>query len=321
MPDSGSAIEVMGLSKRYGSDDAGLLAVDQVSFQVHQAEVFGFLGPNGAGKTTTVRMLTGVLEPTAGTATIQDHDIRREPLAARARLGVVPEEANVYLDLSVWQNVMLMAELHAVPRRDRTREGERLLTLLGLADRKKQRARALSKGLRQRLMLCSALVSHPQILFLDEPTVGLDVQSAHLIREIVRERNDEGLTVFLTTHNMSEAEDMCHRVAIIDKGRIAAIDTPDRLRELVRVRQYVDVRFEGSVPADAALEALPGVDEVAHREPYFRLYTTSPGRTAVALSVLAERNRWTVGDLCTGKPSLEEVFTYLTGGGGKEASA
>jgi ABC-2 type transport system ATP-binding protein len=195
MADSIPAIEVMGLTKRYGSDNSGLLAVDRISFQVHRAEVFGFLGPNGAGKTTTVRMLTGVLEPSEGTATIQGHDIRRESLAARERLWVVPEQANVYLDLSVWQNVMLMAELHAVPRRERTREGERLLALLGLADRKGQRARALSKGLRQRLMLCSALVSHPQILFLDEPTVGLDVQSAHLIRKIVRELNDEGLTL------------------------------------------------------------------------------------------------------------------------------
>jgi ABC-2 type transport system ATP-binding protein len=318
MPDRPSAIEVKGLTKRYGSVDAGLLAVDHVSFQVRQAEVFGFLGPNGAGKTTTVRMLTGVLEPTEGTATIQGHDIRSEPLAARGRLGVVPEEANVYLDLSVWQNVMLMAELHAVPRRERTREGERLLALLGLADRKKQRARALSKGLRQRLMLCSALVSHPQILFLDEPTVGLDVQSAQLIRKIVRELNGEGLTVFLTTHNMAEAEEMCHRVAIIDKGRIAAIDTPDRLRELVRSRQYVEVRFESSMPPEGVLGSLPTVDEVAYREPYFRLYTTSPGRTAVALSVLAHENGLAVGDLCTGKPSLEDVFTYLTGEGGKE---
>jgi len=319
MSDSTPAIEVLGLTKRYGSEESGLLAVDHISFQVHRAEVFGFLGPNGAGKTTTVRMLTGVLEPTEGTATIQGHDIRAESLAAREPLGVVPEEANVYLDLSVWQNVMLMAELHAVARRERTKEGERLLALMGLADRKKQRARALSKGLRQRLMLCSALVSHPQILFLDEATIGLDVQSTQVIRHIVRELNGQGLTVFLTTHNMAEAEEMCHRVAIIDKGRIAAIDTPDRLRELVRSRQYVEVRFEGLAPADGMLASLPGVEQVARRDRYFRLYTTSPGRTAVALSVLADQNGLAVGDLCTGKPSLEDVFTFLTGESSREA--
>jgi ABC-2 type transport system ATP-binding protein len=319
MFDSTPAIEVTGLTKCYGSEDAGLLAVDHISFQVQRGEVFGFLGPNGAGKTTTVRMLTGVLEPTEGTATILAHDIRAEPLAARERLGVVPEEANVYLDLSVCQNVMLMAELHAIPRRQRTRDGERLLALMGLADRKKQRARALSKGLRQRLMLCSALVSRPQILFLDEPTGGLDVQSAQMIRNIVRELNKDGLTVFLTTHNMAEAEEMCHRAAIIDQGRIAAIDTPDRLRHLVSTRQYVDVRFEGPTPAEGLLESLPTVEQVARRDRYFRLYTAAPGRAAVALSVLADQNGLAVGDLCTGKPSLEDVFLYLTGEGEKGA--
>ena len=149
------AIETNGLSVYYGRH-RGILDVD---LRVEEGEIFGFLGPNGAGKTTTVRMLTGVLEPTDGTATIQGHDIRKQSLATREHLGIVPEEANVYLDLSVWQNVMLMAELHGVPRRQRTREGQRLLDLLGLGDRKSQKARALSKGLRQRLMLCLVLLA------------------------------------------------------------------------------------------------------------------------------------------------------------------
>jgi ABC-2 type transport system ATP-binding protein len=286
--------------------------VDRVSFQVHQGEVFGFLGPNGAGKTTTVRMLTGVIEPTAGTATVRGHDVRRDSLAARAHLGIVPEEANVYLDLSVWQNVMLMAELHRVPRRRRLREGDRLLELLGLADRKKQKARALSKGLRQRLMLCSALVSRPEILFLDEPTTGLDVYSTRLIRDLVRDLRGEGLTVFLTTHNMDEAEELCQRVAIIDEGQIAAIDTPDRLRQLARASQYVEVRFEGSSPADEPLESIPEVDRVVHSDAYVRLYTPSPGRVAVAVAILADRNGWELEELCTRQPSLEDVFLHLT---------
>jgi ABC-2 type transport system ATP-binding protein len=320
-PGAGScnAIEANDLTKVYGRPDAGAPAVDHVSFVVRQGEVFGFLGPNGAGKTTTVRMLTGVIDPTAGTATIQGHDIRRESLAARAHLGIIPEEANVYLDLSVWQNVMLMAELHAVPRRRRVREGERLLDLMGLADRRKQKAHALSKGLRQRLMLCSALVSGPEILFLDEPTTGLDVHSTRLIRDLVRDLNRQGLTVFLTTHNMEEAEDLCHWVAIIDQGRIIAIDTPDRLRELVQASQYVEVRFEGSTPADTALESLPGVERVTRRNSTYRLHTTSPGRVAVALAAVADRNGWVVDDLCTRKPSLGDVFLYLTGGSDGEA--
>jgi ABC-2 type transport system ATP-binding protein len=310
-----TVIDVRGLTRRF----AQLTAVDGVSFQVEQGEVFGFLGPNGAGKTTTVRMLTGVLEPSEGTATIEGHDIRAEALLSRAHLGIVPEEANVYVDLSVWQNVMLMAELHGVPRRERIENGDRLLESLGLADRKKQKARALSKGLRQRLMLCAALVTGPEILFLDEPTSGLDVQSARLMREIVRERNRKGLTVFLTTHNMDEAEEMCSRLAIINKGRIAAVDTPDGLRGVVRSRQYAEVVFEGGTPDARDLEAIPGVAQVSAKAGRFRLYTETPGRVAAETVRLADTKGWEIADICTRKPSLEEVYIHITGEQEQEA--
>lgn len=309
-------IDVRGLTRRFGQ----LTAVDGVEFQVEEGEIFGFLGPNGAGKSTTVRMLTGVLEPTEGTASIEGHDIRTEALLSRAHLGIVPEEANVYVDLSVWQNVMLMAELHGVPRRERTENADRLLESLGLADRKKQKARVLSKGLRQRLMLCSALVTGPEILFLDEPTSGLDVQSARLMREIVRERNREGLTIFITTHNMDEAEEMCSRLAIINKGRIAAIDTPDGLRGIVRSRQYVEVVFEGDPPDAHDLEAGPGVTQVSGESGRFRLYTETPGRVAAETVRLADAKSWQIADICTRKPSLEEVYVHITGEAKEEAS-
>jgi ABC-2 type transport system ATP-binding protein len=312
----GSVIKVKELTRHFGE----LVAVDHVSFEVDEGEVFGFLGPNGAGKTTTVRMLTGVIEPTEGTATIQGHDIRREPLAAREHLGIVPEEANVYLDLSVWRNVMLMAELHCVPRQRRVKEGDRLLGLLGLGDRKKQKVRALSKGLRQRLMLCSALVSGPEILFLDEPTSGLDVQSGRLIRQIVRDLNREGLTVFLTTHNMAEAEEICDRVAIINKGRIAAIDAPDQLRQTVRASQYVEASFDGRCPDESAVQDLPEVERVVREDDRLLLYTQHPGRTAVALAGLADREGLQVRDLNTCKPSLEDVFLFLTERRSEEAA-
>jgi len=219
-----AVIEAKGLTRKFGN----LVAVDHVDFGVYQGEILGFLGPNGAGKTTTVRLLTGVIDSTEGTATIQGHDIRKEPLLSRAHIAVVPEEANVYLDLSVWQNLMLMAQLHGVTRHRCLQEAERLLDALGLAERKKQKARALSKGLRQRLMLCAALVTGPEVLFLDEPTSGLDVQSARLIRQTVSDLNRSGLTVFLTTHNMGEADEMCSRVAIIDHGCIVAIAPPGK---------------------------------------------------------------------------------------------
>src|SRR3990172_3361318 len=247
MPDTTSEgiepiIEVRRLTRKYGA----VLAVDRIDFAVGHGEIFGFLGPNGAGKSTTVRMLTGYIPPTAGAITVAGHNLLSHPSAVRRHLGVVPEEANVYADLTVRQNVILMAEPHGLPKERRTHNCKYLLELFGLAERTKQKGRHLSKGLRQRLMLCMALVSDPDILFLDEPTSGLDVASSRLIREVITRMNrDWGMTVFLTTHNIDEADELCHRVAIIDKGRIAAIDTPEALRQTVHSRRSVEVRFAG----------------------------------------------------------------------------
>lgn len=301
-------IIVQNLTRTFGD----LVAVDHLTFEIHRGEIFGFLGPNGAGKTTTVRMLTGVIDPTGGTAAIQGHDIRTEPLLSREHIAVVPEEANVYLDLSVWQNIMLMAELHGVARQKRIQKAERLLDVLELSERKWYKARVLSKGLRQRLMLCTALVTDPEILFLDEPTSGLDVRSARLIRRIVADLNRNGLTVFLTTHNMIEAGEMCGRVAIIDKGRIAAIDTPEQLRAAMNARQYVIVRFSDKTPDPVALETLTGVLRLESDNCTFRLYTKTPGLTVTEVVRLTDKQGLTIMDLGIRKPSLEDVYLYFT---------
>jgi len=305
-----AVIEAKRLTRKFGN----LVAVNGLDFKVYPGEIFGFLGPNGAGKTTTVRMLTGVIDPTEGMATIQGHDIRKEPLLSRAHIAVVPEEANVYLDLSVWQNLMLMAELHGIARDRRLQEANRLLDALGLAERKKQKARVLSKGLRQRLMLCAALVTGPEILFLDEPTSGLDVRSARLIRQIVSDLARSGLTVFLTTHNMSEAGEMCSRVAIIDKGCIAAIDTPKKLSATISSRQYVEVRFAGAAPQHNELESLPGVSQIDADNRTYRLYTKLPGQVVTEVVRLADSRGLEITDLGNRKPSLEDVFLHLTSG-------
>jgi len=310
-------IEVQNLTRKFGD----LVAVDHLEFEVYRGEIFGFLGPNGAGKTTTIRMMASVIDPTEGTAAIQGHDIRKESLLSREHIAVVPEEANVYLDLSVWQNIMLMAELHGVARHRRIQEAERLLDVLGLAERKKHKARTLSKGLRQRLMLCAALVTGPEILFLDEPTSGLDVQSARLIRRIVTDLNQNGLTVFLTTHNMSEAGEMCSRVAIIDKGRIAAIDTPEKLRATISSRQYVEMGFFGGAPDPGELEALAGVLQIDSDNRSFKFYTKTPGQTAAEIVRLTDRRGLEIMDLSIRKPSLEDVYLHFTrehkGGGSR----
>lgn len=308
MKEHNNIIEVKGLIKRFDR----VKAVDGISFRVGDGELFGFLGPNGAGKTTTVRVLTGVLKPTGGTATIQRHDICSEPLQSRAHIAVVPEEANVYLDLSVWRNIMLMADLYGVPRKRRARKAVQLLDSLGLSDRREHKARILSKGLRQRLMLCAALVSEPEILFLDEPTSGLDVQSRQMIYKIIRRLNSEGLTIFLTTHNMEEAENLCSRVAIINEGKIAAIDIPDRLRTAVEARQYVEVVFSDKRLSTQEVKSLSGVSSVDAAGNVIRAYTETPGKTATEVACLAKSRDIEIEQLCTRKPSLQEVFLYFT---------
>ena len=307
-----SIIQARGLTRRYGQ----VLAVDHVDFAVRRGEIFGFLGPNGAGKTTTVRMLTGYLPPSDGSAVLDGHDVAAEPTQARQHIGVVPEEANVYVSLTVWQNLMLMAELHGVPRARRRQRGGELLDLLGLADRVRQKGRALSKGLRQRLMLGMALVSDPAILFLDEPTTGLDVASTRLIRQRVLSLNqDHGVTVFLTTHNIEEADRLCHRVAIISHGRIAAIDTPAALRGAVDSRRSVEVAFrEAPQQAQSLAEGIADAEVVATANG-LRVYTCDPGRAAQEIATRAAARGLRIETIRTLEPSLEDVFLHVTGTG------
>lgn len=307
-------IEAEGLTRHYGER----IAVDHIDFGISRGEVFGFLGPNGAGKSTTVRMLTGYIPPTSGTARIAGFDIVAEPVAARQHIGVVPEEASAYADLTVWQNIMLMGELHSVSRSRRSERAVELIDLFGLADRRDQKGRDLSKGLRQRLMLCMALVSDPEILFLDEPTSGLDVASSHVIREIVTRMNrNRGMTVFITTHNIDEAGDLCHRVGIIDRGRLVAIDTPQALRASIDARRSVEVQFANRVIPisdliDTNAEIVPLADG-------FRIYTAEPGRLAQELATRATTRGIQIASLNTLTPRLEEVFLHITARAGAPA--
>jgi len=313
-----SAIIAGALTRAFGER----LAVNAVSFEVAAGEVFGFLGPNGAGKSTTARMLTGFITPTSGRALVAGIDMAQHPSEARRHIGVVPEEANVYADLSVWANVMLMAELHAVPKATRIERATRLLERFDLAGRATQKGAQLSKGLRQRLMLCMALVSEPQILFLDEPTSGLDVASARLIRDIVSEQNrTRGMTVFLTTHNMDEADQLCHRVAIIDKGRLAAIDTPDALRARVNSRRSVEVRFAqfSGRPGDLASEL--DHTEVTLLPNGFRAYTPQPGALAQEIAVHGAAMGLCIESMATLVPTLEDVFLSITSHAAAKAGA
>ena len=234
------AIEVSHLTKKFGA----LTALNDISFSVDVGETFGFLGPNGAGKTTTIRILTGIWYPTSGTASIFGHDIGRETIAARQSMGIVSETSNVYDDLTAWQNMIFSAELYHVHRDLREKKAAELLTTFDLFERRNDKAHGFSKGMKRRLTLAMGLVNSPLLIFLDEPTSGLDVQSNLIIRDVIKGLIDEGVTVFLTTHNIEEANMMCDRVAIVNRGTIAAIDAPERLKKTIQSVQSIAVSFD-----------------------------------------------------------------------------
>jgi ABC-2 type transport system ATP-binding protein len=303
---SESAIEVSNLTKHYDN----LLAVDRISFEVRKGEIFGFLGPNGAGKTTTIRMLTGIIKPDNGAASILGYDVRREGLRSRQVTGVVPEMANAYIDISAWRNLVLMGELYGVPRKRREKTASKLLRKVRLHDRRNDLVRGFSRGMKQRLLLCMALVSEPQILFLDEPTSGLDVESQLLIKDMIREFNERGTTVFLTTHNMEEANQLCDRIAIINHGRIVAIDTPEKLSMESSGLNSVEVSFEKGVRVEE-LAKIEGVREVRKNGGKIRLYTDQPSMVLERIVDFARSRGLKIVTLNTLGPTLEDVFLKL----------
>ncbi len=310
-------IVVDNLTKVYGRHGSGVLAVDHIEFQVHEGEVFGFLGPNGAGKTTTQRMLTTLLEPTEGRIIIFGHDLARDAYPVKRQMGLVPEESNVYTELTAWDNLMFTAQLYRVPRNERGRRAQQLLESFGLWEKRHVKVENFSKGMRRRLSIGMAIIHRPRLLFLDEPTPGLDTQSAHAIRDLIRQLNAEGTTIFLTTHQIEEANQLCNRVAIINRGRIAAIDTPERLKAAFRRVQSVEVAFAADEAQTSrlseTLRALAGVTNVVKMGDKWRLYTQDPSILLPHLMDYARANGLTVISLSTLGPSLEDVFLELTG--------
>lgn len=308
------AIEVRGLTKYYGRPDTGVLAVDHIDFVVHQGEVFGFLGPNGAGKTTTQRMLTTLLEPTEGRIFINGHDLDHDSYPAKRQMGLVPEESNVYTELSAWDNLMFTAQIYRMPRNERSARAQDLLETFGLWEKRDVKVEAFSKGMRRRLSIAMAIIHEPALLFLDEPTPGLDAQSTRLIRGLIRQLNADGTTIFLTTHNIEEANQLCDRVAIIDYGQIAAIDTPQQLKQAFQRAQSVEVALQPNGQAhNQDLVELPGVTTHIKMGDKWRLYTEDPSALLPRVMDYARSHGLRVVSLSTLAPSLEDVFLEITG--------
>lgn len=282
-----SAISVNNLSYSYGDN----LAVDSISFEVAPGEVIGLLGPNGAGKSTTVKMLTGQLKPKGGTAVLLGKDIVEHTKAVQAQIGVAFENANLYEEMSGLENLALFARLYKVKNFDPLD----LLEKVGLAGREKDRVSSYSKGMKQRLMLARAMVSNPRILFLDEPTDGLDPVSTQTIHALIRQATKQGTTVFLTTHNMVEADKLSNRVAFIDRGKIVALDSPAKLK-----RQF------GGRGLKVEIERPNGETEVRH-------VVLDDDQTAESIFELFKNER--VVTVHSEEATLEDIFIDITGRG------
>jgi len=295
MPD---VIETSGLTKTYssGRGQPGVRAVDHLDLVVPEGEVFGFLGPNGAGKTTTIRMLTGLIRPTSGSAQVLGFDLLRDITRIKKRTGMVPEASNLYDELSAFDNLVFAMQLYGVPRAERAARAEELLARFRLSDKRDTPFARLSRGMKRALTVAAALAHRPSLLFLDEPTTGLDVMSARSLRAMIAGLRDEGTSIFLTTHYLEEAERLCDQIAIVVGGRIVAQDTVSGLK--------------------ASLQEEPVV-EVTLARPDGRVETRRTGGgadlTGTVRSVLDELPGWQVIALNTVRPTLEDVFVKLTG--------
>jgi ABC-2 type transport system ATP-binding protein len=325
--DTTATVAVSELVKRYPKSPVN--AVDGISFAVGAAEVFGLLGPNGAGKTTTVGMLTTRVRPTSGFATVGGIDVASNPVRARARLAVVPQRSNLDRSISIRRNLTFHAAYHGVPAAEAEPRADRLLDQFGLRERGDVKPDLFSGGQAQRVMIARALMHEPQVLFLDEPTTGLDPAARLFVWDRLRELREHGVTLILTTHDMHEAATLADRVGIMDHGKLLALDTPEALIRSLPGRSTLDLSTQAhnGLTGDALvgmLGDLPEVErvEAIHEQPRdgaapavrLRLYVSgeAPGLVAPAASLLAEQGlALTAVEL--GEPSLEDVFIHLTG--------
>ncbi|CDM65848.1 daunorubicin resistance protein DrrA family ABC transporter ATP-binding protein [Pyrinomonas methylaliphatogenes] len=315
-------IIVKGLQKIYKQKRNGRLvaeikAVDGIDFEVARGEFFGLLGPNGAGKTTTIGILTTRVLPTGGIALIDGIDVMRDPVAVKRRIGVVPQANNLDRSLTGRENLLFHAEYFGIDKRTRERRAAELLDLFQLSERADEKVSVYSGGMAQRLKIARALMHDPAILFLDEPTTGLDPQSRHALWQMLFELNARGQTIFLTTHYMEEADRLCQRVAIMDHGKLIALDTPSNLKRSVPGGYLIELRVRAAEELlsslSTALRKLPNVVDVHSMDGLIRLYANrSEGLLADAVRLANERGVL-ITDAHVAEPSLETLFLHLTG--------
>jgi ABC-2 type transport system ATP-binding protein len=301
------------LTKRY--HDGDILAVDHLDLTVHHGEIFGLLGPNGAGKTTTVGMLTTLVVPTSGKAVVAGIDVISHPALVKQVIGVVSQTNNLDRSLTVWENLYYHGLFFGMKSKQSREAADKLLVEFRLTERAKAEVMAISGGMAKRLQVARALLHEPSVLFLDEPTAGLDPQSRLALWEILRKLHNEGQTILLTTHYMEEADTICDRLAIMDHGRILAINTPKGLKESVGADSIVTISATGNLDSLAQLlqKRIEGATRSQRIDNIIKLHIK--GTTGVLPKVvsIAEQEGFNITDLSVSEPTLETVFINLTG--------
>jgi len=308
--DRSSLIEITELTKRFDN----VTAVNGISFAVFQGELFGFLGPNGAGKTTTINILTGLARPDSGTIRISGLDCTRNPKAAQHLIGVVPDESNLYPELSGFDNLCFCASLYGMPKSERDRRASELLETFALMEAADRKFAAYSKGMKRKLTIAAGIIHRPQILFLDEPTTGVDVASARQIRQLIAELHRTGTTIFLTTHYIEEAERLCERIAFIVKGQIVRIDTVANLLQPIQERKgmLITVSHSANDLCGKLATAFPHFEFQAVSNEQVRVDSADTINVGPLVRLIEDQGA-EVTEARRIRPSLEDVFVRVTG--------
>jgi len=301
------AIEVRDLCKAFGT----FRAVDHLSLSVQQGEIFGLLGPNGSGKTTTINMISGLSVPTSGEVRVMGKDVRHNARQVRQILGSVPQETALYEELSAWENMDFHADLFGVPRKEKHERITKLLELVQLLDRKDSRVGTFSGGMKRRLALARALLHDPQLIYLDEPTLGVDVQARRAIWDYILSLRDQGKTVLITTNYLEEAQALCERLAIIDHGKLIAVDTPEHLKQTYG-GSIIEVETAPPVKDTAALRAIAGINDVIQEGTHLKI-TVQGTSNIVAQIITLLSQEGEIKDIAIREPNLDEIFLLLTG--------
>ena len=308
---TGDALVVSGLTRIFNKH---LVAVDHIDFTVKEGEIFGFLGPNGAGKTTTINMLTTVLKPTEGTALVFGFDPAKQAGEVRQSIGVVPQEYTADEDLTGEENVLLCADLYGIPRGTSKKHAEELLKLVELTDFKDKRVETYSGGMRRRLELACGLINTPRLFFLDEPTLGLDVQTRGAIWNYIKLlKKQYDMTIFMTTHYLEEADVLCDRIAIIDHGKIIIEGTPEALKESLGGDIMTLGIKDSNADISSIIQKIPKVKEVKKQENLYRIKLVDGEETAPSIIEALRREGYAISRLSLTKPTLDEVYLEYTG--------